>query len=59
MTAKTLVAVVSLLLSATTIVLAQSQPNYGPNGPGKGNCYGAPYSGAAGAKCTVRGGGYR
>jgi hypothetical protein len=55
MAAKKLIVALTLLLSATTITLAQSQRNYGPNGPAKGDCYGAPYSGAAGAKC-VRGG---
>lgn len=37
--------VLVLVLSATSITLAQSQRNYGPNGPAKGNCFGAPYSG--------------
>jgi hypothetical protein len=42
----------ALLLSATSITLAQSQPNYGPNGPSRGDCYGAPYSGTVAARCN-------
>ncbi len=41
-----------LLLSATSVTLAQSQPNYGPNGPSRGDCYGAPYSGTVAARCN-------
>ena len=41
----------ALLLSATSITLAQSQRNYGPNGPAKGDCFGAPYSGTIAARC--------
>jgi hypothetical protein len=40
----------ALLASATTASMAQSQPNYGPNGPGGGDTYGAPYSGSAAAR---------
>lgn len=54
MSTKKLIVALALLLSATSATLAQSQPNYGPNGPAKGNCYGQPYSGAAGAKCGGR-----
>jgi hypothetical protein len=35
----------ALLLGATSVALAQSQPNYGPNGPARADCYGSPYSG--------------
>jgi hypothetical protein len=38
----------------SSIVLAQSQPNYGPNGPAKSDCFGEPFSGTAAAKCTPR-----
>ncbi len=43
--------VLVLVLSATSITLAQSQRNYGPNGPAKGNCFGAPYSGTVASRC--------
>jgi hypothetical protein len=54
MTAKLLVGL-ALLLGATTFAAAQSQPNYGPNGPGRSDCFGQPYSGSAASRC---GGGY-
>jgi hypothetical protein len=41
----------ALLLGATSITRAQSQRNYGPNGPAKGDCFGAPYSGAVASRC--------
>lgn len=41
-----------LLLSATSLGLAQSQPNYGPNGPSRSDCFGQPYSGTIAARCT-------
>jgi hypothetical protein len=45
-----------LLLSATSMTLAQSQRNYGPNGPAKSDCFGAPYSGTIASRCR---GGHR
>jgi len=50
MTAKKLIVAVALLVSATTATLAQSQRNYGPNGPGGSDTFGEPYSGSAAAK---------
>jgi len=47
---KLIVALV-LLLSATSLTLAQSQRNYGPNGPAKNDCYGGPYSGTIASRC--------
>jgi hypothetical protein len=47
---------VALLLSATSITWAQSQRNFGPNGPSRSNCYGEPYSGAAASRCPGQGG---
>ena len=38
------------LLSATAISFAQSQRNYGPNGPATGDTFGEPYSGSAAAR---------
>jgi len=35
----------AVLLGATTISLAQSLPNYGPNAPARGDSFGKPYSG--------------
>jgi hypothetical protein len=40
-----------LLLTATSMTLAQSQRNYGPNGPSRSNCFGGPYSGAVASRC--------
>jgi hypothetical protein len=42
-------------VGSTTVSLAQSQPNYGPNSPGGGDTYGEPYSGTAGAKQKAHG----
>jgi hypothetical protein len=50
MTPKRLLVAAALLLSATTLVMAQAQPNC-PGGAARGDCYGQPYSGAAGARC--------
>jgi hypothetical protein len=55
MTAKLVVALV-LLLGATSISLAQSQRNFGPNGPSRFNCYGEPYSGTIASRCPGEGG---
>jgi hypothetical protein len=38
------------LLSATSAGLAQSQRNYGPDGPATGDTFGEPYSGSAAAR---------
>ena len=57
MTAKRLIVALALLLSATSITLAQSQRNYGPNGPSKFDCFGEPYSGTVASRCPG-GGGY-
>lgn len=54
MTATKIIVALALLVSATSIGLTQSQQNYGPNGPAKADCYGSPYSGAAGSKCGGR-----
>ncbi len=45
----------ALLLGATSAGLAQSQPNFGPNGPARSDCFGEPYSGAVASRCV---GGY-
>ena len=58
MTAKRLIVALALLLSATSMTFAQSQRNYGPNGPARSNCYGEPYSGAVASRCPGGGGGY-
>jgi hypothetical protein len=40
----------ALLLTAASAALAQSQPNYGANGPATGDSFGQPYSGTAAAR---------
>ncbi len=50
---KLIVALV-LVLGAPSATLAQSQPNYGANGPSKSDCFGQPYSGSTGARCAPR-----
>jgi hypothetical protein len=51
MTPTKFIIALALLLSASSMTLAQSQRNYGPNGPARGDCYGAPYSGAVASRC--------
>lgn len=48
---KTTIAALALLIGATTMAMAQSQPNFGPNGPSRSNCFGEPYSGAMASRC--------
>lgn len=45
MTFKTILAASAVLLSAMTVSLAQSMPNYGPNAPSTGDSFGKPPSG--------------
>lgn len=45
MSLKTLLSAFAVLLSATTVSLAQSLPNYGPNAPATGDSFGKPPSG--------------
>lgn len=47
---KVLIACV-LLLSATSMAMAQSQRNWGASGPSRSNCYGSPYSGTVASRC--------
>jgi hypothetical protein len=42
---KILIAAFAVVLGATTVSLAQSLPNYGPNAPTKGDSFGKPPSG--------------
>jgi hypothetical protein len=42
---KPLLTALALLVGATTISLAQSLPNYGPNAPSTGDSFGKPPSG--------------
>ncbi len=46
MTATRIIVALVLLVGATSIASAQSQRNFGPNGPSRSDCYGEPYSGA-------------
>jgi hypothetical protein len=50
MAAARLILVLAILLSTNTIGFAQSQRNYGPNGPISGDTFGEPYSGSAAAR---------
>jgi hypothetical protein len=52
---KKFILVLALLASASTAVLAQSQPNRSPNGNHGGDTYGKPYSGSAGARQSSHG----
>jgi hypothetical protein len=45
MTFKILIAACAMVLGATTVSLAQSLPNYGPNAPANGDSFGKPPSG--------------
>lgn len=40
----------AIVFSTAAIGLAQSQRNYGPNGPTTGDTFGEPYSGSASAR---------
>jgi hypothetical protein len=40
----------AIIFSTTAIGFAQSQRNYGPNGPATGDTFGEPYSGSARAR---------
>jgi hypothetical protein len=53
MTLKTLLAAGAILLSATTVSLAQSQPNCGPNAP-FGDTFGTVPTGTLGAQWGAR-----
>ena len=46
MTATRIFVALALLLGTTAIASAQSQRNFGPNGPARFDCYGEPYSGS-------------
>jgi hypothetical protein len=50
MFAPRLVLALAILFSTTAISFAQSQRNYGPNGPATGDTFGEPYSGTAAAR---------
>ena len=45
MTLKIFIAAFAMVLGATTVSLAQSMPNYGPNAPSTGDSFGKPVSG--------------
>jgi hypothetical protein len=55
MALKMLLAACAVFLSATTVSLAQSLPNYGPNAPASGDSFGKPYSGAQPLRQRARG----
>jgi hypothetical protein len=51
MTGKTILIALALLLGATAIVAAQSQRNYGANGPSSYGCYGSFSTGTVASRC--------
>ena len=57
MSATKIIVALALLIGATSIAAAQSQRNFGPNGPSRYNCFGEPYSGTVASRCSG-GGGY-
>lgn len=54
MTMKKLIIALAVVLGATSMSFAQSQRNYGPNGPATGDSFGEPYSGTAAARNADR-----
>lgn len=46
MSCKMILAATALLIGATTFAFAQSQPNFGPNAPARGDSFGKPPSGS-------------
>jgi hypothetical protein len=50
MLARKLILMLAALISTTVMSFAQSQRNYGPNGPATGDTFGEPYSGTAAAR---------
>jgi len=51
MTGKTILIALALLLGATASAAAQSQRNYGANGPSSYGCYGSFSTGTAASRC--------
>lgn len=51
MTGKTIMLACTLLIGATAIAAAQSQRNYGANGPGSYGCYGSFSTGTVASSC--------
>jgi|HubBroStandDraft_6_1064221.scaffolds.fasta_scaffold3728632_1 hypothetical protein len=51
MTGKTITLAFALLVGATATAAAQSQRNYGANGPGSYGCYGSFSTGTAASSC--------
>jgi hypothetical protein len=59
MSATKIIVALALLFGTTLIASAQSQRNFGPNGPSRSDCFGEPYSGAVASRCPGGGYGYR
>ena len=51
MTGKTIALALALLVGATAIAAAQSQRNYGANGPSSYGCYGSFSTGTVASRC--------
>jgi Spy/CpxP family protein refolding chaperone len=57
MTGKTFTIALALLLGAAATASAQSQRNYGANGPSAYGCYGQAYTGTVASRCPGTPGG--
>ena len=57
MTGKTMTVALALVLGATASAYAQSQRNYGPDGPSAYGCFGQAYTGTVASRCPGTPGG--
>jgi hypothetical protein len=57
MTGKTCMIALAFFIGATAIALAQSQRNYGANGPSAYGCYGQAFTGTVASRCPGTPGG--
>jgi hypothetical protein len=57
MSGKTITIALALLTAVTAPALAQSQRNYGPNGPSAYGCYGQAFTGTVASRCPGTPGG--
>jgi len=55
MSGKTITVALALLAGASSAALAQSQRNFGSNGPSSYGCYGEAYTGTAASNCPGTG----
>ena len=57
MTGKTITVALALVFGTTSSALAQSQRNYGPDGPSAYGCFGQAYTGTVASRCPGTPGG--